>query len=44
MTDIRDVRVILFVPGNRPDRFAKALAGIGVALDLLGITCENVNI
>lgn len=26
MTDIRDVRVILFVPGNRPDRFAKALA------------------
>src|SRR5450756_1379852 len=25
MTDIRDTRLILFVPGNRPDRFEKAL-------------------
>lgn len=26
MADIRDTRLILFVPGNRPDRFEKALA------------------
>jgi citrate lyase beta subunit len=34
MTSVRDLRAILFVPGNRPDRFGKALASGAPAIVL----------